>query len=375
MTETQLNPALKPAPNTMPEQDIPGHEISWQEAWKNLPQETKRRIEEHILLEEHEARLKIQEKLINIELWKTRFLLERSRRDLAAYQAHIEWRKSARRGSERKNLFFPGPKDTNLETCIQQPDTHEPANLDVKFLGKAKQGKTSTEETSPEGITLNWFGEDLIITDPERGISVIADGISGASGGKENADTRKVAGLASRALYQLLRTFPEQLTPAVWEQEAMGFILAELKKIKATGGVMLAGYRYLAATDQLVLFDLGNCQIALDNGTGWQNLKTTPTQKIGHEDPISLVKDKKRGAYISTNKNVVLKNILTIINLRELRSGDTPLRLRLASDGLQENTGADLVHSPLNWESLNVEDVPNANDDFSLITTELPNIH
>lgn len=212
-----------------------------------------------------------------------------------------------------------------------------------------KEGLKKTEVTEEEGITLYMNGDDVYAFDPDLGMGIIADGTTAASSvpkGQESP-SRQMARIGTLGLAKLFEQTEELSSP----EEKKALIEGKLDELTSlmiegekSGGTMLLGTLYLPETNQLLVVDIGNCQLAVQKGNEFVSLKNKPTKK-DKEEPIKISKNKMkdRAQIVDTRTGAERTPYVYLINLDEYTDEQGELRLLLGSDGYEESTGEDLA--------------------------------
>ncbi len=212
-----------------------------------------------------------------------------------------------------------------------------------------KEAAKTTEVIEEEGVTMYINGDDVYSFDPNLGIGIIADGTTASSyvpEGQENP-SRQMARIGTLGLAKLFQeaqrlSNPEEKKSLI--EKNLDGLIDSLIEGKASAGTMLLGTLYLPETNQLLVVDIGNCQLAAKHGGKFVPLKTQAT-KEGKGEPIKILKNKGWDKARITDERTEEERspYVYLIDLDEYTDEQGELRLLLGSDGYEESAGEDLA--------------------------------
>lgn len=154
----------------------------------------------------------------------------------------------------------------NLAADAERIFTDEEANIDTSVFGKPFSTKKAAVETTPEGLTMRIFGEDIILENPKLGIVILIDVAS--SSGPTGIDFGKKG---ARNLMWFLENIPAYLASTeakvAWLKANLDHYLATITSPEYQGTFMVTAIKIMPSQKEAIVFDVGPNELGiLHNG-------------------------------------------------------------------------------------------------------------
>lgn len=200
--------------------------------------------------------------------------------------------------------------------------------------GQAKIHKEEGLQIESNGDVIHLHGEDACIVNEEHGSAVVIDGISTAEKKNLKALTIEITRRFNSAMQEL----PDTLTAeqAVDELEKqLPALLGEIN-LDAEGGMMILATKYLPEHGVLVIMDIGNCQLALQKGDEFSDIKLNRDDS-GAAFQANFDRNNKKMQINDNRPRYTKTPYVYAISLAEYRTDQNQaITLFLGSDGLSE---------------------------------------
>ncbi|MFA6027714.1 MAG: hypothetical protein WC752_02205 [Patescibacteria group bacterium] len=220
--------------------------------------------------------------------------------------------------------------------------------------GQARYTKKQESTVDRFGQPLEAYGEDVVSIDEIAGTAIIIDGMSGMKKGgidKSTAALMEAAGtkqeitddslpiakeIASR-LNRALQEIPSDISgdQAVAELTKSFKNVLNNIELEVTGGAMILAVKYLPDTDELLIIDIGNCQLALQGVDKFSDIKLD-RGGISAFQTFYDKKNKKIGIYDNRPNNKKTPYIYSVPLANFRTDSSQPITLFMGSDGLNE---------------------------------------
>lgn len=332
------------------------------------------------------------EQLIGSANYKERQRIRTSMEDLAhAIDLIVQAREGARDAASNEQLLQAVEHAMNVieasayVTATAMPEVKpipEPAAIEsqegIRFVQIDTMGRPANKWTN-RPAPIGEYGQDALHVDEEYGIISSADGMSAFD------DSWAAAEVASVTAVDLLRTIPggalaQQIERVLNSQ--LYTIVDAVNTVEQNCASTLLATRYLPWLDAVVIIDMGDGDIALDNGEEVFSLKKRKQKVINKARSSSGNRtsriEKRNGPAILHDKSGGTHQFVRVIPLAQYRVEGKPLTLGIASDGIEENQGGSLEKQMqaiiANGLNQTLDSLPMRADDMTAGIMRLPNI-
>lgn len=213
-------------------------------------------------------------------------------------------------------------------------------NVETMTDGKPRQPKIMKVETTPDGLTMKIFGEDIILENPRLGITILIDVTSTAG------PTRLEFGKkGARNLMWFFENIPDFLSTTEakidWLQKNLQHYLATLNGPECEGVFMVTAVKVMPNQREAIIFDIGPNELGIyaDGATTNAKKRTDSTKSaLNGSERFAICKSRQKG----DETYIVGDEVNTVPYFYSIPIPEGGVIIG-GSDGYQETTGQSLL--------------------------------